>query len=81
MNEVKNIFHKPKKMKNLLLAMLLFSGIALNSCKEEFDIIIMEGEAVSLSVSDADLVLNEKTSGSTALSFNWTRGTNKKTGS
>ncbi len=68
-------------MKNLLLAMLLFSGIALNSCKEEFDIVISDGEAVSLSVSDADLILNQKTSGSTALSFNWTRGSNKKTGS
>ncbi len=68
-------------MNNLLLAMLLFSGIALNSCREEFDIVISEGEAVSLSVSDADVILNQKTSGSTALSFNWTRGTNKKTGS
>jgi hypothetical protein len=69
-------------MKNqALLAMLLFSGILLNSCKDEFDIHISEGEPVSLSVSDTELILYQKSSESTALSFSWTRGSNKGTGS
>jgi len=69
-------------MKNqALLAMLLLSGILLNSCLDEFDIHISEGEPISLLVSDAELVLSQKTSGSTALSYNWTRGSNKGTGS
>lgn len=69
------------RIKNLFPAILLFAGIILNSCQEKFDIVISDGEAVSLSVSDADLILYQKTSGSTALSFNWTRGSNKGTGS
>lgn len=65
----------------LLPAVLLFTGIFLNSCRDEFDILVSEGEPVSLSVSDTDLVLNQKTSGSKALSFSWTRGSNRGTGS
>jgi len=85
-----NDFNIGRTMKNLsprfgagliLLAMLLFSGIFLNSCRDDFDINISEGEAVFLSVSEANLILSEKTSGSTALSFNWTRGNNGGTGS
>ncbi len=65
----------------LLPALLLFSGISLNSCQDPFEILVSEGKPVSLSVSEADLVLNQKTSANTALSFNWTRGSNKATGS
>jgi hypothetical protein len=64
-----------------LLAMLLFSGILLNSCRDEFDIHISEGETVSLSASDAELILYQKSSESIALSFSWTRGSNRGTGS
>ncbi|MFO7668326.1 MAG: SusF/SusE family outer membrane protein [Bacteroidales bacterium] len=65
----------------LLPALLLFSGISLKSCQDPFEILVSEGKPVSLSVSEADLVLNQKTSANTALSFNWTRGSNKATGS
>jgi len=90
MNGFKNVVYKPRKMENhtvkfgaglVLLAILLFSGISLNSCGDEFDIVVTEGEPVSLSVSETDLILDQKTSGSTALSFNWTRGTNQGSGS
>lgn len=83
-------FNKGRTMKNhssksgavmLLMVTLLFSGISLNSCREEFDIQVTEGDPVSLSVSDTDLVLSQKTSGNTALSFSWTRGNNGGTGS
>ncbi|MFH0758430.1 MAG: SusF/SusE family outer membrane protein [Bacteroidota bacterium] len=65
----------------LLPLMLLFAGISLNSCREEFDIVVSEGEPVSLSVSDTLIILNQKVAGSTALSFSWTRGSNGGTGS
>ncbi len=85
-----NDFNKGRTMKNLsskfgtgliLLALLLFIGGSLNACRDDFDIQISEGEAVALSVSASDLVLSQKSSGSTALSFSWTRGSNGATGS
>ena len=69
--------HYPK----ILLAILLFSGISLDSCQDDFDIVVSEGEPVSLSVSDSALVLDQKFAGSTALSFIWTRGSNRGSGS
>ena len=81
MNGLTKVFYKAKTMKNLLLVLLLFSGISLNSCRDEFDILISEGDPISLSVSDTELMLYQKSSGSTALSFSWTRGSNKGTGS
>jgi hypothetical protein len=64
-----------------LLAVLLFSGISLNSCQGDFDIVVSGGEPVSLSVSDAELVLEQKYAGETAVSFSWTRGSNQGSGS
>lgn len=65
----------------ILTAMLLFSGISLNSCRDDFEIHISEGEPVSLLVSDNELILYQKSSGNTALFFTWTRGSNRGTGS
>ena len=61
----------------ILLAILLFSGISLDSCQDEFDIVVSVGEPVSLSVSDAELILDQKFAGSMAISFSWTRGSNR----
>lgn len=65
----------------LLLAIFFLTGTCLNSCRDDFPIEISPGEPVSLSVSDTELVLCQKTSGKTALSFYWTRGSNGGTGS
>jgi hypothetical protein len=69
--------HFPK----IVLAILLFSGISLDSCQDDFEIVVSEGETISLSVSDSELTLDQKYAGNTALSFSWTRGTNKGSGS
>jgi len=81
MNKAKKKFSTKSGSGLLLGAMLLLVGILLNSCREELGITITEGEPVSLSVSDTDLVLSQKTSGSTALSFSWSRGSNGGTSS
>jgi len=67
--------------RSIIIAILILSGFYLNSCQKEFDIIISKGEPVELSVSDSILILNQKLASSTAISFNWTRGTNQGTGS
>ena len=70
-----------KHFPRIVLAILLFSGISLDSCQDDFEIVVSEGETISLSVSDSELTLDQKYAGNTALSFSWTRGTNKGTGS
>jgi hypothetical protein len=69
--------HYPK----ILLAILLFTGISLDSCQDDFNIVVSEGEPLSLSVSDAELILNQKYAGSEAIRFSWTRGSNRGSGS
>lgn len=67
--------------KLLLAAMVLGSGISLNSCQKDEDIVISKGEAAVLSLSATDLVLTQKEFTKSALTISWTRGTNQGTGS
>ena len=59
--------------KLLLAAMVLGSGISLNSCQKDEDIVISKGEAAVLSLSATDLVLTQKEFTKSALTISWTR--------
>lgn len=67
--------------KIMLIALAIYSGFFLNSCQQDEDVIISNGDPVALSLSANELVLSQETYASTALSFSWTRGSNQGTGS
>lgn len=69
------------KLLTRLTALILFSGIFMNSCQKDEPIVVTMGEPVALSVSTTDVVLSQKQADNTAISFDWTRGTNHGTGS
>lgn len=88
-NKMKNKKYKIQPARNILSsgsqlllgALLLCAGFFLNSCQKEEEIVISMGEPIALSVSDSILVLSQKQAESNALNINWTRGTNRGTGS
>lgn len=65
----------------IFIAILLISGFYLHSCQDAFEIIVSEGDPISISSSSADVILDQRLASNSALSLNWTRGTNLGTGS
>lgn len=65
----------------ILILLTVVSGAFLNACQQDEEVVISKGEPVSLSLSGTELVLSQKAYASTALTINWTRGTNQGTGS
>jgi hypothetical protein len=85
---MKHIFRRqisatPKAFKtgSILFAVLLLAGIIINSCQKEFEVVVSDGDPISLSASDTILELSQKQSTSNALDLEWTRGSNQGTGS
>jgi hypothetical protein len=85
---MKHIFRRqisatPKAFKtgSISFAMLLLAGIIINSCQKEFEVVVSNGDPISLSASDTILELSQKQSTSNALDLEWTRGSNQGTGS
>lgn len=64
----------------ILLAILLLS-IFITSCKDELDYTIDQGKPVEMTATASEIVLSQKMMNNTALSLQWTTGTNKGTGS
>ncbi|PTN10539.1 SusF/SusE family outer membrane protein [Mangrovibacterium marinum] len=67
--------------KIMLIALAIYSGFLLNSCQQDEDIIISNGDPVTLTLSSTQLALSQESYASTALSISWTRGSNQGTGS
>lgn len=85
---MKHIFMRPNsnspktfKAGRIFIAILFLASIAGNSCQKEFEVVVSNGDPISLSASDSTLVLSQKFSSSAAIDLVWTRGSNQGTGS
>lgn len=78
---IRETFSIGPKLLIRMTTLILFSGLFMNSCQKDESIVVTMGEPVSLNVSETNVVLSQKQADNTAISFNWTRGTNHGTGS
>ncbi|MCF8227026.1 MAG: SusF/SusE family outer membrane protein [Bacteroidales bacterium] len=78
---IKSIAIRLSRADSFFIALLLLLLFVAKSCDKEFEIVVSDGEAISLAASDTSLVLSQKFFSSNAIDLIWTRGSNQGTGS
>ena len=76
-----SINHFKKLIDNWCFLFLIFTALLPMACQEDIKVEVSNGDPISLTASTSELTLDQKESFNNAITFNWTTGSNQRTGS